>query len=63
MLSHASNVATVATWPWRDVAAESCCVTGVRIYNWSRDVRLGHVDDDAAEVTWPRHDVSGEPCS
>jgi hypothetical protein len=38
-------------------------VTRVRIYNWSRDVRLGHADDDAAEATWPRHDVSGESCS
>jgi hypothetical protein len=39
LLSHAGDVAAEATWPWRDVDAESCCATDVRIYDWSHDVR------------------------
>jgi hypothetical protein len=37
--SHADDVAAEVTWPWRDVAAESCCATRVGIYVWSRDVQ------------------------
>jgi hypothetical protein len=40
MLSHAGDVAVETTWPWCDVAAESCCATVVGIYDRSRDVRL-----------------------
>jgi hypothetical protein len=34
------DIVAEATWPWRKVAAESCCMTGVRIYDRSGDVRL-----------------------
>jgi hypothetical protein len=38
--THAGDVAAEATWPWRDVTAESCCVTGVGIYDQSHDMQL-----------------------
>jgi hypothetical protein len=38
LLSHAGDVVAEAPWPWRDVAAKSCCVTRVEIYDQSRDV-------------------------
>jgi hypothetical protein len=36
--SHAGDVVAEATWPWCDVAVESCCVAGVEIYDQGRDV-------------------------
>jgi hypothetical protein len=37
--SHVGDVAVEATWPWHDVAAESCYATGVGIYDRSHDVQ------------------------
>jgi hypothetical protein len=37
--SHTGDVAAEVTWLWHVVSTESCCMTGVGIYDRSHDVR------------------------
>jgi hypothetical protein len=69
--SHASDGAAEATWPHRDVGAESCwrrrCwgnLAAVRCRGrvTLAMVLLSHASDDTAGATWPQCDVDVESC-
>jgi hypothetical protein len=71
MPTHGGDDAAGATWPRRDVDAESCWQ---RRYRGDLTVALckcrvmlamvlsSHVGDSAAGVTWPQRDVDAKSC-
>jgi hypothetical protein len=71
MLSHAGDDAAEATWPQRDVDAESyrrqCCrvllaTTLLRPLGRGVILMLSHAGNGVVEMTWPQRDVDAESC-